>query len=138
MRKSMAIFDNLFNYSKKFPFIRFFRSIPRADYLGLLKNCGILVGNSSSGIIEGSYFEIPVVNVGIRQEGRERGQNVTDVPDDDPNRLQKAILNSFKRKRKGKTTKYRIYGNGNSSKKIVKILEKTKLDKKLIQKQIFY
>ena len=56
-----------------------FKSIPREDFLGFLKYSGVLVGNSSSGMIEASYFGIPVINVGIRQKGRQRGKNVVDV-----------------------------------------------------------
>jgi UDP-hydrolysing UDP-N-acetyl-D-glucosamine 2-epimerase len=55
---------------------KFYKNMPREDYLGMLKNCRVLVGNSSSGIIEASYFKIPVVNIGIRQKDREKGPNV--------------------------------------------------------------
>ena len=48
-------------------------------YLSFLKNCGVLVGNSSSGIIEASFFKKPVVNIGIRQQFREKGPNVIDI-----------------------------------------------------------
>jgi len=97
----------------------------------------VQVGNSSSGLIEGSYFNIPVVNIGIRQKNRERGKNVIDVPVESSSYIQKAILKALNLK-KSKSSNVRIYGNGNASKKIVGILEKIKLDKKLIQKQIFY
>ena len=55
-------------------------SIPRRDYLGLLNSASVMVGNSSSGIIEAPSFHLPVVNIGIRQDGRERACNVIDVP----------------------------------------------------------
>ena len=67
------------NYAKKYPFLKIYPSIPRSDYLGLLENCGVLVGNSSSGIIEGGYFKIPIINIGSRQKDREGGSNVIDV-----------------------------------------------------------
>ncbi|WP_235439636.1 UDP-N-acetylglucosamine 2-epimerase [Paenibacillus sp. DMB20] len=50
------------------------------DYLSALKNCTALVGNSSSGIIEAASFHIPVINIGNRQNGRERSANVVDIP----------------------------------------------------------
>jgi UDP-hydrolysing UDP-N-acetyl-D-glucosamine 2-epimerase len=132
------IFKYLQLYSKKYDFIKLYPSVPRNDYLGLLKNCGVLVGNSSSGIIEASYFKIPVVNIGMRQKDRERGKNVIDVANYSPNLIHKAILKAIRMKRQNTLIKESIYGNGNASKKIVKHLERITLDKKLIQKQIYY
>jgi GDP/UDP-N,N'-diacetylbacillosamine 2-epimerase (hydrolysing) len=135
---SKEILDTLIKFSRQNQHFQFYRNLQRNDYLGLLNNIGVLVGNSSSGIIEASYFAIPVVNIGIRQKGREKGRNVIDVSDEKSHLIQNAILVALKRKKKGNLSKTRIYGNGNASKKIVSILEKIKLDKKLIQKQIFY
>jgi len=132
------IFDSLLEYSKKYPFIHYFKNIPRKDFLGLIKNSGVMVGNSSSGIIEASYFRIPVVNIGIRQMGRERGNNVVDVPIEKVSLIMKAIKKNLNKKISQNLKKMCIYGNGNASKKIVNQLEKIKLDTKLIQKQIFY
>lgn len=61
------------------PHIRFVVDIPPRDFVSLLKHCRCLVGNSSSGIKEASFFGVPVVNIGTRQEGRTRGGNVVDV-----------------------------------------------------------
>lgn len=130
------IFKSLKLYSKKYDFIKTYPSIPRNEFLGLLKYCGVLVGNSSSGIIEASHFDIPVVNIGIRQKDREKGQNVIDVLNISTGDIHKAILRAFMKKHIVK--KKIIYGNGTSSKKIVKHLERITLDKKLIQKQIYY
>jgi len=131
------IFDKLIFCSKKYKFFQLYRTIPRSDYLGMLKNCGVLVGNSSSGIIEASYFGTPVVNIGIRQKGREKGKNVVDVPAEKPAYIQSEISKALRRKKSTKI-KVQIYGKGNASKKIVNMLEKIKLDKELIQKQIIY
>lgn len=131
------IFNHLNFYSKKHKFIHLFRSLPRSDYLGMLKNCGVLVGNSSSGMIDASYLQTPVVDIGIRQKGRERGKNVINIEDGSPINTLNAIKKSFKKKNQ-KIKKERIYGNGNASKKIVKILEEIKITKKFIQKQIHY
>jgi len=128
------IFKNLKEISKKIKNMKIYENIPREDYLGLLKNCGVLVGNSSSGMIEGSYFNIPVVNIGIRQQGRERGKNVIDASNSIIS-IQKAIEKAFKNNRNNTDL---IFGNGKASKKIVSKLAQIKLDKKLIQKQIFY
>lgn len=131
------IFQKLESYSKKYQFIKLYKNLPRCDFLGMLKNCQVLVGNSSSGIVESTYFKIPVVNIGIRQKGRESGDNVINVHNDSAELIHKAIRNALIIKKKDLKNSY-IYGRGNSSKKIVDILEKIKMDKNLIQKQIFY
>ncbi|TLX80369.1 MAG: UDP-N-acetylglucosamine 2-epimerase (hydrolyzing) [Thaumarchaeota archaeon] len=133
-----TIFDYLKSYSKKYDFIKFYTSLPRRDFLGMLHNCGVLVGNSSSGIIEASYFRIPVVNIGIRQKGREKNSTIFDVKDVTVKSIQNMILKALKTKRPGFTIGTNVYGNGNASKKIVQYLEQIPLNKDLIQKQIFY
>ena len=113
-----------------------FRNLPRCDYLGMLKNCGVLVGNSSSGLIEGSYFDIPVINIGIRQANRERGTNVQDVKNNSVILIHRAIEKALKKKPMKFNNK--IFGNGKASLKIVRIIERLKLDQNFIQKQITY
>jgi len=134
---SKIIRKKLFEYSQKYNFIKLYNNFSHSDFLGLLNNVGILIGNSSAGIIEASYFTIPVVNIGIRQSGREQGKNVINT-NETPINISRAISYAIKKKTHGQLTKVSIYGNGMSSKKIVSILEKIKLDKKLIQKQIIY
>jgi len=73
------MFKILKEYSKKYNFIKNFPSLPRNDYLGMLTNCKILIGNSSSGIVEAGYFDITVINVGIRQKNRESRKNIMDA-----------------------------------------------------------
>jgi len=130
------IFKYLELFSRKYDFIKMYRSLPRSDYLGLLKNCGVLVGNSSSGMIEANYFQIPVINIGIRQEGREKGKNVLDLKYASVKSIYDTILKALKIKKSIKSTN--VYGNGNASKKILYCLEKINLSKDLIQKNIFY
>ena len=131
------IFESLKDFSQKFDFIQMYRNLPREAFLGLLKYSGVLVGNSSSGVIEASYFDIPVVNIGIRQKDRERGDNVIDVPRVSEKIIQKAVKTALTSKKK-KFTAQKIYGNGNSGKFIAKKLSSIKITKKLIQKQIHY
>jgi GDP/UDP-N,N'-diacetylbacillosamine 2-epimerase (hydrolysing) len=133
-----AIFKNLKTYSKEFPFIKVHKSIPRSDYLGLLKFGGVLVGNSSSGIIEASYFSIPVVNIGIRQQNRESGKNVIHIKNFSEKSIHLALLNALKLKQGKKLSPLSIYGNGNSSEIITKFLTNLKINDELIQKQIYY
>ena len=119
----------------KYNFIYFYPTLPRNDFLGLLQNCKVLVGNSSSGIIEASFFKKPVVNIGIRQNFREKGPNVMDVKQF----TEKSICNAIEKALKSKKLKQSsIYGKGNAAKKIIKHLEEIKLNTKLLQKQITY
>jgi UDP-hydrolysing UDP-N-acetyl-D-glucosamine 2-epimerase len=130
------IFNTLQEYSKNHYFFQLYKSIPRKDYLGMLKYGGMLIGNSSSGIIEASYFNIPVVNIGIRQDGRESGNNTINT-----NNSINSITNGIKKAVRFKDKQFKmnkIYGNGKASEKIIKILENISIDKRLIQKQIQY
>jgi GDP/UDP-N,N'-diacetylbacillosamine 2-epimerase (hydrolysing) len=129
------IYEKMIKVAKKCDFIEFYPTLPRNDYLGFLKNCGVLVGNSSSGIIEASFFKKPVVNIGIRQKFREKGPNVIDVK----YFHQKSIFNAIEKALNlDKLEQSSIYGKGKASKKIIKYLEEVKLDRKLLQKQITY
>ena len=82
-----------------------------------------MLGNTSSGIREGSYLGIPYVCIGDRQYMRERGDNVLDC---DVN--YKKIINSVKKITSKKIRKNMIYGNGKSIEKIYSILKKTNLN----------
>jgi len=118
---------------------RAFRNMPHQLYLSLLKYAAVLVGNSSSGIIESSSFKLPVVNIGIRQEGRERSTNVIDAPHQ-TKAIGRAIREALYDERfKGQMLKCRNpYGAGCASQKIIKVLNTIKLNKALLQKQITY
>ena len=127
------IFKNLIKFADRYDFIKFYPTLPRYDYLGFLKNCGVLVGNSSSGIIEASFFKKPVVNIGTRQQFRESGPNVIDVK----YFSRKSIFNAIVKALKLKSNKLKyssIYGKSNVSKKIIKHLERIKLNRELLQK----
>jgi len=115
-----------------------FTSLGRVRYLSLLKHASVMVGNSSSGIIEAPSFELPVVNVGDRQRGRVRAQNVIDVLDCKEEAIalavDKAISSVFKASLKGLKNPY---GNGIASAKIVKNLKTIPLSEKLIKKRFY-
>ena len=115
---------------------RLLTSAPRPIYLGLLERSGILVGNSSSGIIEAGLLNVDVVNVGPRQTGRDRGSNVRDVVYGRVPIVEAldAVLNRRRRVRR----KCRIYGDGRSGIRIASILARVKNDRRLRQKKIAY
>ena len=105
--------------------INFFTNLETEDYLKLIKNAKCLIGNSSSGIRESAYLGVPTVNIGSRQNLRERGNNVVDV---EP-RVH-LIINAVKKITNKKIKSSNLYGLGDSVKKIVKILSGVKLDNK--------
>ena len=131
---SNTIFQNIRHFAKSHNFVKIFPSLPRSDYLYLIKNCGVLVGNSSSGLIEASYFGTPAVNIGIRQQGREKSKNVFDAKSESVISIKRAILRALKKNTKPSY----LYGIGNASQKIVRRLEKIKLNYELIEKQLTY
>lgn len=103
--------------------IHFFKNMEPNHFLKLLKSSMCLIGNSSVGIRECSYLGIPVVNIGSRQEGRERGENVIDV-DYDPDAIIMAIKNQIQH---GHYTKSHIYGGGCAGEIIADLLSKLEL-----------
>ena len=118
---------------------RVFSNLARSDYLCLLRHASCLVGNSSSGILEAPFFRIPVVNLGERQKGRLRGVNVVDVGYQSEE-ITKAIRYIFgdKKFRQELNSCVSPYGDGQSSQKILDILESTKVDEKLLAKNLTY
>lgn len=112
-------------------------SLPRPAYLGLLRDAAVLVGNSSSGIIEAASFGTPVVDVGPRQQGRQRGENVTTVPFRQAaiTAALKAIWNNGHSLR---FPKHNIYGRGDTATRIARVLSTLPLDSRLLRKLISY
>lgn len=119
-------------------------SLGTNKYLSLMKNYRtIIVGNSSSGLLETALYSVPVLNVGDRQSGRIRGCNVTDVAEDYEKikiLLDDTIQNYITLKTKYMQTKY-IFGDGNAAIKaknhiceIMKLSKKEKLNKKFIER----
>ncbi len=109
-----------------------------SEYKTLLKNCSVLIGNSSSGIHEASTFKTPVVNIGTRQNGRMKPINIINVKHDRKEifkAITKALNSNFLKKLKKLKNPY---GDGKSSNKIIDILKKIDLKKINIQKQITY
>jgi GDP/UDP-N,N'-diacetylbacillosamine 2-epimerase (hydrolysing) len=119
--------------------IRAFKSLPFEDYLGVMKVASVMVGNSSSGIIESSSFHLPVINIGPRQQGRERAQNVIDVPNN-KNKIRNAVnkaLHDEVFRDKVRQCK-NPYGDGRASERIVEVLSSIKLDKSILRKKLTY
>ncbi|MFZ5906249.1 MAG: UDP-N-acetylglucosamine 2-epimerase [Nitrospirota bacterium] len=112
-------------------------SLGQLKYLSLLQHASLMVGNSSSGLIEAPSFQLPVVNIGKRQQGRIRSRNVIDVTIAEKgsiiNAIKKALSYRFKTSLKNLKNPY---GSGDASKKIIKVLKTISLHH--IQQKKFY
>lgn len=98
--------------------VHFFNNMIPADFLRLVFNSLCLVGNSSMGIRECSFMGVPVVNIGSRQMGRERGNNVIDV-EHDKYQVKEAIQQWLISERPAPAY---IYGKGDAGKQIADVL----------------
>ncbi|MFQ5866773.1 MAG: UDP-N-acetylglucosamine 2-epimerase [bacterium] len=117
-------------------FMHIYKNLSHKIYLSLMNNVDVLVGNSSSGIVEAPSFRLPVVNIGIRQFDRERAGNVIDVEHSKVEiikGIKRALSESFKAKMKNCLNPY---GDGKTSKRIVKILSQLEINDNLLQKRL--
>ena len=124
--------------------IQIHKSLGRYNYHGVLNMCGssgrgVCVGNSSSGIKETPIFGCPVVNIGSRQDGRLRADNILDVDyreEEIFNACKKAIEDDeYRRFCKNVSNPY---GVGNAGPKIAGVLSEISIDRRLIQKKMAY
>ena len=108
-------------------------SLARADFITLLAGAAALVGNSSAALIEAPLLRVPAVNIGQRQAGRERGDNVVDV---EPSAaaieagLRQALAPGFRAGLNGVSP----YGDGRSGPRIAEILAREPIDERLLAK----
>ncbi len=123
---------------RSYPFIYIFRNIDHLDFLSLMKNASLMIGNSSCGIIEAPSFKLPFINLGTRQEGRERANNVIDVDynkEEIVKAVDKALSLGFIEFLKDCKNPY---GDGKTGPRIAKILAEITINKDLLQKKMAY
>ena len=111
--------------------MHFFKNLPIETYVRLMRKTVCLVGNSSSGIREGAFIGTPVVNIGTRQNARDRGSNVHDVPYE-KDEIKVAIARQVSH---GQYAMEPIYGDGRAGQRIADILSTETVD---VQKCITY
>lgn len=119
------------------PESRKIESLGTQGYLSAMALATVMVGNSSSGIIEAASFNLPVVNVGTRQQGRMRGKNVIDVGCTRAEILagiRKAVSAAFLASLADLTN---LYGNGGAAGRIADKLKNVALDDKLLVKRFY-
>lgn len=102
--------------------VHFFKHMSSGDFLELINNAKVLVGNSSVGIRESSFLGVPVVNIGDRQHRRQRAENVLDVKPSS-----EAIKEAIQLQSQTNYPSSQLYGNGDSGEKIADILAEIKL-----------
>jgi UDP-hydrolysing UDP-N-acetyl-D-glucosamine 2-epimerase len=108
--------------------IHVFVNLDAVTYWSLLSQVDVLIGNSSSGIMEAASFGLPVVNVGIRQQGRERAGNVMDAPAE-PEAISTALRRALSAEfRAGLRGMANPYGDGNAAETIARVLAEVPLD----------
>jgi UDP-hydrolysing UDP-N-acetyl-D-glucosamine 2-epimerase len=111
--------------------MHFFRNMPPEDFLRLLADARVIVGNSSAGIREASFLGVPAVDIGDRQEGRERAGNVLHV-EHDAEAIRAAVTSQMERGRYPSST---LYGDGRAGERIAAILSNAELT---IEKRLHY
>lgn len=103
--------------------VHFFKNMEAADFLNLLNSSLCLVGNSSVGIRECAYLGVPVVNIGSRQNRRDRGNNVVDI-DYEESAIISAITSILSNKIRETSS---IYGGGDAGEQIATLLKELPL-----------
>jgi UDP-N-acetylglucosamine 2-epimerase (non-hydrolysing)/GDP/UDP-N,N'-diacetylbacillosamine 2-epimerase (hydrolysing) len=132
---SRALIDRTNAFLREHPRGRVFVNLAPVDYWSLLGAADLLVGNSSSGIMEAASFALPAVNVGIRQRGRERARNVVDAePTGDSIRacLDRALSAEFRASLQGMRNPY---GDGHAAERIAQVLASVPLGEELLIKR---
>jgi len=130
-----TLLRRLEEFAARTPRARLVASLGEQRYLSLLHHADVMVGNSSSGLIEAPSFALPVVNVGSRQDGRLRGDNVRDVP---PERdaivrgIDVALAPGFREHLRGRPNPY---GDGRAAERIVRVLRDVTLGDPLVRKK---
>jgi GDP/UDP-N,N'-diacetylbacillosamine 2-epimerase (hydrolysing) len=112
-------------------------NIDQDVYLGLMSEAVALVGNSSAAMVEAPYFRLPALNVGRRQDGRDRDENVVDVEPSSA-AVASALARVSKPEFRASLGGGRRLGDGGAGQRIVERLKAVALDERLFRKQIAY
>ena len=117
------------------PGVKCFKNVESADFLGLMAMSELMIGNSSSAVIEAPYFNLPAVNIGDRQRNRERADNMIDAGisrQEIRDALAKALSPGFREKLRDSA---KPFGDGTASRKIVEIMKSVPLGPALFEKK---
>ncbi len=131
---SRELLQRIAAFGLRKPNFRFMTSVDHRAYLSLLQFLAALVGNSSSGIMEAASFNLPAVNIGKRQDGRETGKNVLHCAAD-RREIAAAIRTALSAPFRSSLHGFRNpYGDGHSAEKIADIISKIGSSESLLAK----
>ena len=131
--ENRIIYSKIKNFTKKNKNSIFFKSLGSIKYLSCLKYSDVILGNSSSGLLEAPTLNVPTINLGERQKGRLMAKSVFSLPISSGKIIK--FLESVLKSKKIKSFQ-NPYADLGGSDKIIKILEKAKF-KKLLKKKFF-
>jgi UDP-N-acetylglucosamine 2-epimerase (non-hydrolysing)/GDP/UDP-N,N'-diacetylbacillosamine 2-epimerase (hydrolysing) len=130
---SHALIERTKELASERPQTHIYVNLDAVTYWSLLGQVDAMVGNSSSGIMEAASFALPVINVGMRQQGRERARNVIDAPAE-TGAIREAMLHALSAKfRESLSAMTNPYGDGNAAKTIARVLATVPLEGLLIK-----
>lgn len=120
-------------FLERFPSVRFRETLGSRLYANALRHAAVMIGNSSSGIIEAGFFGLPVINVGDRQKGREHGPNVIDTAND-----ASTVISALDRlgRKPARLKSASCYGDGHAGARIAKLLSDLPSRDRLLRKHI--
>jgi UDP-hydrolysing UDP-N-acetyl-D-glucosamine 2-epimerase len=133
---SRELVDRTRRFVERRPDAHVFVNLSALTYWSLLRQVDLMIGNSSSGIMETPSFALPTINIGMRQQGRERARNIVDAEADRADILAKAALarsETFCRSLQGMQNPY---GDGHAAEKILSVLTSVPLGEQLLIKKI--
>ncbi len=120
-----------FRESRRPDYIRFYKNFPIDTYVRLMASCACAIGNSSAPLREGAFIGVPTVNIGSRQQGRDRGANVMDAGNS-----RAEIVAAVRRQiAHGRYPSDHLYGDGGAGPRIAAVLASAPLR---VQKRLQY
>jgi UDP-N-acetylglucosamine 2-epimerase (non-hydrolysing)/GDP/UDP-N,N'-diacetylbacillosamine 2-epimerase (hydrolysing) len=112
-----------------------FVNLNPVSYWSVLRCVDLLLGNSSSGIMEAASFALPAVNIGIRQRGRERARNVLDAEATESSILDRICVARSREFRCSLAGMENPYGDGHAAERIAEVIASVPLNEELLIKQ---
>lgn len=117
-----------------------YKNIDAPDFWGLQSEAAVFAGNSSAGLIEAPYFNLPFINIGLRQIGREHGANIIDVSNVNPaafnTALDQALSKSFRDRLRSQP--FTLFGDGKAAERMLHVLKTVELNPALFEKRMTY
>lgn len=132
------IIKRLEEFSRENTNVHLFKNLGILRYLSVMRLCGAVIGNSSSALVEAPYLKIPVVNIGNRQKGRMMAENIISCSNECEDiilAINKSLSGGFKEQVKHIKS---LYGEGNTSEEIVKVLETIEINDALLKKKLVW